>query len=646
MLKFRELDDKKKKMIILITTLILFIGVSFAFIAAQLSGGAIGNANVTADTTDNLQFSVNKDIYLNPTQFNVVEGGSGLSDTAVGTASLIANSTTNEVSATYNVYFLIDSNEYIYTTEDYKPEIVLTITDPNGEKITEVQGLEYVTVQNADGSEVSGFDITTAGGLHNIVSNYGITSASSINATEQDWTFTVTFVNLTTNQTENSGSTLDAEIILSREETNYHEVCEEGTFACNVARLYNEENPESNGIYYHNGSTIGETEYCIYDGNKVLSFTTNSASTNSEDCATVYSIGGRFYDSTIISNGIEEGAVEEVAWNATNSACETINGNQVYNDDNTTTSQEQCIGYALVLDENISFIMNNVGSGTIESPILDAEDNSYRYSGANPNNYVCFGSTGETCPYENLYRIIGVFDGQVKLIKADYTTSEMLGTDGRDYYGSYVNLNHVDSSYYNKGNMDINTVAAYSWNNDTSVSTLGSNNWTTSEFNTINLNTNYWNYLGETWQNLISTTTWSLGGMLIMVNNTAKDFYEIERNNAGYGSNPTKYKDEIGLMYASDYGYAAAPSSWIVDLIDDYGYANISNNWMYMGLYEWTITPFSLYNFYTLFVYRAGTLPVNPVSLGLAVRPVFYLKSNIELAGGTGSSTDPYRLAD
>ena len=48
-----------------------------------------------------------------------------------------------------------------------------------------------------------------------------------------------------------------------------------------------------------------------------------------------------------------------------------------------------------------------------------AGDNSYRYSGANPNNYVCFGATGADCQdADNQYRIIGVFNNQVKLIKA------------------------------------------------------------------------------------------------------------------------------------------------------------------------------------------------------------------------------------
>ncbi len=275
----------------------------------------------------------------------------------------------------------------------------------------------------------------------------------------------------------------------------------------------------------------------------------------------------------------------------------------------------------------------------------EAGDNSYRYAGANPNNYVCFGSVEETCPAENLYRIIGVFDDdkdsnyQIKLIKADYTTSAMLGTDGRDYNGTYSS---VISNY--KGNMDTSTIAAYRWNYDTSVSTYGSNNWTTSEFNTINLNTNYWNYLGAIWQNLIVETTWHLGGMTSH-NNTAKAFYDGERNNTGYGSNPTTYSDEIGLMYPSDYGYAASPEAWITDLYDYESSAITSNNWMYMGLYEWTITPSSSSSSGVFAVSSYGNLRTGSAYYGYAARPVFYLKSNVEFNGGTGTSSDPYRLA-
>ena len=207
---------KNRRILALSLLLIAFIGVSFAYVVAQISGGALKNANITADKTDDLKFTVSKEISLNPTQFNVLEGGSGLSDSAVGSAILKPNSTNGKATYTYYVYFDIISNNYVYTTDEQLPEIVLTITNPNGEEVTSVSGLKYVTATNADGTQVTGFDITTKSGLFNIALNYEISTTNNIEVT-QDWTFTVTFINLTTNQHENGGKTLEGEVILSAE---------------------------------------------------------------------------------------------------------------------------------------------------------------------------------------------------------------------------------------------------------------------------------------------------------------------------------------------------------------------------------------------------------------------------------------------
>ena len=350
---------------------------------------------------------------------------------------------------------------------------------------------------------------------------------------------------------------------------------------------------------------------------------------------------------------------EGYVFNERLSGCE--NGSSLTWDDErkavilSTTVSDRCYVYFDVEVITLAdYIINEVYTGTDGENGLyyhdadlanGAQDNSYRYSGANPNNYVCFGSTESPCPAENLYRIIGIFDDdkdtnyQIKLIKADYTTSGMLGTDGRDYYGAYSS----STSNY-KGSMELSTIAGYRWNYDTSVSSGGSNNWTTSEFNTINLNTNYWNYLDTTWQDLIATTIWHLGGMTSS-SNTVKEFYDGERNNTGYGSNPTTYTDEIGLMYPSDYGYAANPDAWTKD-ISDYDSSTIkSNNWLYMGLYEWTITPYSSDSYYVFYVNSYGYLDYYNASFGFAARPVFYLKSNVALQGGNGTSNDPFILA-
>ena len=52
----------------------------------------------------------------------------------------------------------------------------------------------------------------------------------------------------------------------------------------------------------------------------------------------------------------------------------------------------------------------------------------------------------------------------------------------------------------------------------------------------------------------------------------------------------TTYSAKIGLMYVSDYGYAAGPNAWAIALSVYNNSTATSNNWMYMGLYDWTIT--------------------------------------------------------
>ena len=521
---------KKNKMLMFLGVLIIGVFIAliarftYAYLAASINE-ARENVTLNSDETDKLDFEIGDPLSVDATPTTLPENGANLVDTTTAKAILTANSTNNTAEYSYWVYFNISNNTFTYS-DGSSPEIILTVTGPDGNPVTNVEGLTYGTYNG-----VAGFDITTENGVFTIASDYAITSNSSTQATEQTWNFTLTYLNLSYDQSANYGNSMTTEVSMMKEE-------KKPTLADYITGLYTTDG--ENGLYYHDGTGI-------------------------------------------------------------------------------YTNADQ-----------------------------EAGDNSYRYAGANPNNYVCFGSDEETCPAENLYRIIGVFDDdkdgnyQIKLIKSDYTTSVILGTDGRDYYRSYVD-SMGESSYY-KGNMTQSDIAAYRWNYDTSVSTYGSNNWTTSEFNTINLNTNYWNYLGPTWQNLIATTTWRLGGMTSSVN-TAKAFYDGERNNAGYGSNPTTYTDEIGLMYPSDYGYAANPDAWTTNLSLYDNSTITTNNWMYMGLYEWAITPHSSYSSYVFIVGNRGYLDYNGALNGYAARPVFYLKSNAALQGGSGTSSDPYRLA-
>ena len=274
------------------------------------------------------------------------------------------------------------------------------------------------------------------------------------------------------------------------------------------------------------------------------------------------------------------------------------------------------------------------GQGSYTNADQEAGDNSYRYSGANPNNYVCFGSDAATCPSDNLYRIIGVFGDEVKLIKADYAQSNLLGTNG-EYYGAYS----YSTSYY-KGSLSQSSITAYYWGNELSVAI-----WSLSQLNTVNLNNNYLNNIGNEWANKIATHSWKVGGgsSSYLYSGTPQTVYNYEVVNSDTYLE-TEYSAKIGLMYVSDYGYAASSSYWTTTM-SSYNNA-VNNNWMYMGLGEWTISGCTDNNYFgTLFgVEDAGYVEYFAVNSIVAVRPVFYLNSSITYVSGSGTAADPIRI--
>ena len=263
-----------------------------------------------------------------------------------------------------------------------------------------------------------------------------------------------------------------------------------------------------------------------------------------------------------------------------------------------------------------------------------AGDNSYRYAGASDqvNNYVCFGSTETPCPTDNLYRIIGVIDGKVKLIKYDYANSNLLGTYG-DYYGPYT----PDSTYY-KGSLT--SIDMYYWNNVTKKNT-----WSESNLNKINLNTNFINNIGSTWANKIATTTWKVGGNTF--SNIGRSVPSVAyQNEIVAPAENTKYDAKIGLMYVSDYGFAASPSAWTKTLFDydgnDATGTSIKTiNWMNMGYSDWTISRFSVTSSLAFFVHDGGYVSNSDVTISRGVRPSFNLSSSITYVSGSGSAVDP-----
>ena len=266
------------------------------------------------------------------------------------------------------------------------------------------------------------------------------------------------------------------------------------------------------------------------------------------------------------------------------------------------------------------------------------------YITGNVNNYVCFGSDERTCPVDNLYRIIGVFDNRVKLIKADYATTSLLGTDG-DYKEKY---SYIKFCY--KGSILLSNIGGYMWNynglsDHTGDNETGSNTWSTSLLNKTNLNTNYLNNIGSKWSSLIDTTTWKVGGntyfkIIKVIPSVA---YQNEIINP---DDNLTYVAKVGLMYVSDYGFAASPSSWTTELYD---YRNLSistENWMYMGLVEWSIMPRSDTLNYVYYVYNYGNVVNIDAINAFSVRPVIFLNTSVVYVNGSGTQSDPIRITD
>ena len=263
-----------------------------------------------------------------------------------------------------------------------------------------------------------------------------------------------------------------------------------------------------------------------------------------------------------------------------------------------------------------------------------AGDNSYRYAGANPNNYVCFGSDATTCPEDNLYRIIGVFNNQVKLIKATFANSNLLGTDGAYYRDTEYKWSNLSTCPSSTAYLESNIIFFATGN----PTTGGCNMWDYSDLNKINLNINYLNNIGTKWSNLIEDTTWKTSGYTTY-DVVVKDLFTAEITNATKTYGPNDGTSKIGLMYASDYGYAFLPNRYDVKIKDYYNYR--TENWLY-NLGCWCLTPIGGSIF---FINSGNGSTTNSTNFNLAY-PTFYLKPNVAYKSGTGTSSDPIIIGD
>ena len=323
----------------------------------------------------------------------------------------------------------------------------------------------------------------------------------------------------------------------------------------------------------------------------------------------------------------------------------------------------------------------------------DDPDNNIRYIGANPNNYAYFNcsdynnQSDSTC---EKWRIIGVFknmtksDGKkedlVKIVKDDSLGNiswdykkNGVGTSTSDYGSNdwtdsqlmmMLNpTNYLKSGYTIDNNIvkDSKGQAIYqnmgSYYNGTSgckpaAIASGANFTCTSiDFTSTGLK-------NDLTRNAIESVVWNLGGTASnnsSSNGLASHWYGYERGTTIYSGHATTWTGKVGLMYPSDYGYATAGGAttnraaclakklynW-----DGSGVSDCKNNdYLYKSsYYQWTLVSDSSDSYFVFRVYTNGVVYGGGAGATNSVSPVAFLKSNILISSGDGSSTTPYNL--
>ena len=277
-----------------------------------------------------------------------------------------------------------------------------------------------------------------------------------------------------------------------------------------------------------------------------------------------------------------------------------------------------------------------------------------RYYGADPNNYIYFNcsdysnQTSSTC---ETWRIIGVFDGNVKIMRG-----RRIGTYSWDTSASSINSGNGVNEWsqadlmklLNSGYDSESVGGSLYWNAKSGTCYDDSKNATTScDFTSTGLK-------NDTTRNMITETTYYTRGQ-----NSSSIYvdamYDKERVSGTVitGVTPTRtltWTGKVAVAYPSDYGYAA-DLSLCQKQLNSYNDATCTaNNWMKNILgtnsWGWLLTPDSGSAYYAWFVNSSGSVYYGDVAFyAIGVVPVLSLTSELDIGSGSGTSSSPYQLS-
>ncbi len=254
------LNNKYKLILTLIIILLLIILLlfSYSFFSPGVKGDNFVEFNATGNTLDEFIFSTSGDLSLSPGSYNLYENSGNLKSESTISATLKSYDTSKTIFAFYNIYFNIYKNSYDYSNPGVA-ELILTITDNDGNIVSDVNGLNFVTVNG-----VSGFDVTESVGLFSVKLDKRIESNSYDGVTE-DWLFELTLINLNENQDINQLKEFSSEIIIQQEKIDLlnlkNEIIEKNG---GVDFIENRVSPDfSLAVDYNDGMYAKEDDYGI-----------------------------------------------------------------------------------------------------------------------------------------------------------------------------------------------------------------------------------------------------------------------------------------------------------------------------------------------------------------------------------------------
>ena len=289
-----------------------------------------------------------------------------------------------------------------------------------------------------------------------------------------------------------------------------------------------------------------------------------------------------------------------------------------------------------------AYIRNLYNTAASENGLVkdDTDDENIRYAGSNDvvKNYVSFD--GE------IWRIIGIVEGKVKLVK-----EESIGSYSWDSSSSNKNSGNGYNIWETKEGKtkpdgttkaDINILLNEGYYGGSYSSTCyGGRGNTTTECPTT--------YINPTLKTMVDENAiWYLGG-----HSTdsvgVKEIYNYERETKIYESHKEISKIEwmgaVGLIYASDYGYAVDRTK-CNEIFTDYNESICKdNNWLYKKIYYWTMLISNVNSYGAFSVTSFGAISFSGFRyFSLDVFPTIYLKNTVKYLSGKGTSTDPYIL--